>query len=762
MVAVGASAGGLEAIAKFLAAAPKDSKLAFLVVVHLDPHHESRLPELLQRHTSLPTSVMKDGAVVTPGTVMVCPPSRIPSVVNGRIELTETAGGGSPNLPIDTLFRSVAIDCGEHCVGVVLSGTGSDGTRGIIAIKGEGGLVLVQDEATAAFSGMPQSAAETGLADAVGTPEELAGHLSAVGDHRSRLAPTATDAPQLSELGQIMDVLRRQTGHDFTPYKATTLARRIERRMAVTRTATVAEYAALMQRSPDEAQVLFGELLIGVTSFFRDSEAFAALGRSALPELVASLDGGAKVRVWVPACSTGEEVYSLAMVLTETLDAVGSDVGIQIFGTDLNQNAIDRARAGIYPAGIESDIDGRRLERFFQRDDHGFRVRRELREQVVFSVHDVLRDPPFSRLHLVSCRNLLIYLGADAQRRLLPLLHYTLVDGGLLFLGPSESIAGSSTLFAPVVPKWKIYRRRDSESSGAVDYVFPTGNRFASMATRIGGAPPEDANGSGQITALARDLLLRQATPTAVVVSSEGRVVFIHGRTGRYLEPPEGRMSDNLVELAREGLRLELASALRHAATSKTTVSRTGIRVMVDDLVTWTDVVVEPAEGPSPLSDALLVILRPGISPVAVEGDATATSDGRIPALERELQRSRDSQHAVVEQLQASNEELKALNEEMQSSFEELQSTNEELESTKEEQQSLNEELVTVNAELQAKLDELSRIQDDMANLLDGIRVATLFLNADLSIKRFGSIPGLLRGMRRNLSEGLDKLGSSV
>lgn len=752
MVGIGASAGGLEALEELFAAMPADTGMAFVVVTHLHPTHKSLLPELLGRCTSLPVVEAADGVKVEPNRVYVAPPGSMLAILGARLQRMDLPVAPAPRLPIDYFLRSLADDQGERAICVILSGTGTDGTLGLRAVKGGSGMAMVQEPSSARFSGMPASAIATGLADFVLAPRAMPQRLVAYSREpylagaegpAGALGPAPASMPGAAAredsdlvpepLQKIFVLLRARTGHDFSGYKPSTIRRRIERRMAVHQIVEPQSYVRLLQSKPEELEILFKELLITVTSFFRDAGAFESLAKSGLAPRLAALPEHASFRVWAPGCATGEEVYSLAILLREGLDAAGRQLDVKIFGTDLDSQAIEVARIGRYPEGIAADVSAARLERFFVGEEGGYRVRREIREMTVFAVQNVIRDPPFTRLDLLVCRNLLIYLNADLQRRILPMFHYALKPGGLLFLGPSETLGGSAGLFDAVDKRWKIYRRRETATSlpvfpaTAVAAIAPESDREAQTAAARGRG--------GTLASAVERLLLGRFAPASVIVGEHGEVVYSHGRTGAFLELAVGKPSLNILDMAREGLRLDLASALREAAEKPGEVVRSGLQVTTNGGPELVELSVRKLREPGPLSGLLLVTFRPLATAAGKASPKRRTS--ATVRLERELQATRESLQSTIRELETSNEELKSANEELQSINEEMQSANEELETSKEEMQSLNEELTTVNAELESKLEELSRSNDDMQNLLNSIEIATIFLDKSLHIARY-------------------------
>jgi two-component system CheB/CheR fusion protein len=691
--------------------------------------------------------------------------------LNGELQLLERTSSHGMRLPIDFFFRSLAQDQRERAICIVLSGTGSDGTQGVRAIKGEGGMVMAQNPEFAEYDGMPRSAIATGLVDYVLPPAEMPAQLIAYaartfGKRPRPFSPPTAKAEEL--LKKICILMRDQTGHDFSLYKLNTMVRRVERRMAVHQIDRLDGYVRYLQQNPAEGEALFRDLLIGVTSFFRDPEAFTALEKKVIPQLFAGKPAGAVIRVWSPGCSTGEEAYSLAILLQERLEALKQTFRVQVFATDIDSRAIDVARAGVYTAGIVADITPERLARFFSHDPAlgVYRIQKGIRELLVLSEQDVIKDPPFSKLDLISCRNLMIYMGAELQKKLVPLFHYALNPGGALFLGTSETVGEFLDLFAPLDHKWKLYQRK-GEAQGA---HRPALGRFIPPLTADGAAPrPAKAERSEVIKVSLRELaeqaLIHEYAPACVVVNDRGDILYIHGRTGKYLEPAPGDAGMNITRMAREGLRRELATALHKAAARKETARYPGLRVRTNGDFINVNLTVrplnagpfDPATGSGQVGDkgrpeataAGLFLVSFEDAPTAkvhsgkARGrgagviDLAADSDARIAALEQELRTKKEYLQSTIEEMETSNEELKSSNEELQSVNEELQSTNEELETSKEELQSVNEELGTVNSELQQNVTELSRTNNDMNNLLAGTGVGTVFVDHQMRIRRF-------------------------
>lgn len=750
IVGVGASAGGLAAFEAFFSGMPVDADpgMAFVLVQHLAPDHKSILRELVGRYTRMQVFEVEDGMEVHANCVYIIPPNRDMAFLNGRLRLLEQAALGGLRLPIDFLFRSLAQDQRDRAIGVVLSGTGSDGTLGLRAIKGEGGLTMAQEPSSTEYDGMPRSAIATGLVDFVLPPREMAPKLLAVTTRTFRRARSeaGAEAEATNGLNKVCVLLRTQTGHDFSQYKTNTLSRRVERRMAIHQIAELSDYVRFAQRTPQEVDALFRDLLIGVTSFFRDPGAWKALAEKVIPDVLARQTVDGTVRIWIPACSTGEEAYSMAILFHEHLEAAGRGIRLQIFATDIDDRAIAIARSGVYPTSVANDIGAERVERCFVEDpeEHTYRVRKHIRDLLIFSEQDIIGDPPFSRLDLVSCRNLLIYLNPEIQRRLIPLFHYALNPGGVLFLGSSETVGDFTSLFAPIDRTWKLYSRQPNVS-GTTRFASPGlpggAHRAASAAL------PRRPSGAGptrrELQTLTEQALLEHYAQVGVLVDQRGDILHIFGRTGRYLEPAPGEARLNILAMARDGLRRELTMALHRAVKSDEPVSYRRLRVRNNGDSANVDLTVVPVEhdagGTSRVGLFLVIIeeLPPTTAPSDEEVAPDTEVSARIVALEHELRAKDEYLQTTLEEMVTSNEELKSTNEELQSVNEELQSANEELETSKEELQSVNEELSTVNSELQAKVADLSRANNDLNNLLAGTGIGTLFVDHLLRISRF-------------------------
>jgi two-component system, chemotaxis family, CheB/CheR fusion protein len=762
IVGIGASAGGLAAFEAFFSGMPKDTDpgMAFVLVQHLAPDHKSILTDLIRRYTRMQVFEVEDGMPVKPNCAYIIPPNRDMAFLNGTLQLLEPSAPRGQRMPIDFFFRSLAQDQHERAICVVLSGTGNDGTQGVRTIKGEGGMVMVQDPASTEYDGMPRSAIATGLVDYELPPTKMPAQIIAY------VAQTFGKLPQLSTrstyraentLKKISILLRMYTGHDFSQYKPSTLTRRIERRMAVHQIETMPQYIQYLRQTPAEVDALFRDLLIGVTNLFRDPEAFKIIEEQVIPKLFIGKPKESVIRVWVPGCSTGEEAYSIAILLQEHLEKLKQNNKIQVFATDIDSQAIAIARVGVYPASIVSDISPERLARFFTAEPGGsaYRIHKIIRDGMVFSEQDVIKDPPFSKLDLISCRNLLIYMNADLQKKIIPLIYCSLNPGGFLFLGTSETVGEFTDLFSPLSRKWKIFQRQENING----FRRMTQNRYIPPLTTPDVRSPGDITRKAFLKKLplrefTEKALLKQVAPAAALVDGHGDILYLHGRTGKYLEPAPGEAgTSNILKMSREGLQNALSVALRKAVIGKEIVHQTGLRVKTNGDFTQVNLTVLPVEesrGETSEPPLYLIILgenykqsQQAVSSSEIETESPVdspdldSSDASLASLKRQLRDKEEYLRTTTEELETANEELKSSNEEMQSVNEELQSTNEELETSKEELQSVNEELATVNTELQTKVTELGRANNDMNNLLSGTGIATIFVDRQLRILRF-------------------------
>jgi len=739
IVGIGASAGGLDALSELFRQLERDST-AFIVVQHLAPDHESILTQLLSRITKLPVHTAANDMTVEPNHIYVIPPNANLAVLHGVIRLLPAPDTHGPRLPVDYLFRSLAEDQGRFAVGIVLSGTGTDGTLGLKAIKAAGGYTFAQDPETAKYDGMPRSAITSGSADFSLSPKDIAAELARISQRRGfRPVDRTTELPRVQDqVAKLFVLIRAEFGNDLSQYKQSTIDRRIERRMTLHKLTRLEDYVRFVQQNRDELTALYKDILITVTSFFRDPAAFEALKRDVFPALFEHKEPGRPIRVWVPGCATGEEAYSIAISLLEYCEAKNVEDRFQIFGTDIDNDAIETARRGVYPANIALDVSMERLTRFFTKREDSYVIARRIRDMLVFSHQNVLKDAPFSRMDLVSCRNLLIYLQPPAQKRVLHILHYALNPTGYLLLGSSESVGDSGELFSPIDRKNKIYLKRHVPAQVVPEFRF--GSPPVGEPARETPLPRPTQNLQG----LADRKVLELYGPPGVVVGPNMEILQFRGRTGPFLEPAPGAASFNLLRIARYELHIELKKAIQEASATQARVSpEVTYHQNGKERVVTLDVV--PLQDPESKSRCFLVLFvqAPTVKETAVADGAKETgappreATQRIASLERELASTKEYLQTTIEEKESALEELQSANEELQSSNEELQSTNEELETSKEEMESTNEELTTVNEELQNRMVELSQSNDDLHNVLAGVDNAIVIVGMDLRLRRF-------------------------
>jgi two-component system CheB/CheR fusion protein len=755
VVGIGASAGGLEALTALLHAVQFDG-MAFVVIQHRSPQHESLLVELLARATRMKVREIADGVIVEPNHVYLAPAGAHVALLGRALQLVQS----NSRLPIDFFFRSLAEELAGHAIGIVLSGMGSDGTFGLQAIKEHGGICLVQAPETAKFDSMPRSAIDARVVDAALPPEAIAEELAAI-SHHPYLRPGPR--PKSTGMHKLYVLLRDAFGHDLSCYKENTIERRIERRMAVQKIENLDDYLRLVQARPEELATLYRDLLINVTNFFRDPSTFDFLETNVVPRIVSRKGPGEPIRVWVPACSTGEEAYSIAIGLLEQLGANASDVPVQIFGTDIDTDAVERARRGFYRSNIEADVSAERLARFFVKVDGGYQIGRRVREVIVFSIQDVAKDAPFSRMDLVSCRNVLIYMQAPLQKRVLSTLHYALRADGFLVLGSSETIGDAADLFSIADRKTKIYEKKAVAPAASLLFSVPGAgiSRAAALTRAMDRRPVVTAQ------QLADRRLLEHYTPASVLVTDDLDVLLFRGDTAAYVSPASGAATLNVMRLIRPELHFELRSACDLAKKNDAPVRKPPIRfdTKVGDKVAAHNVSIEvaPLRLPESQGRCLLVVFHEvsdGSAPMAgVSAPASAPQipdDDHARELEQELKATKEFLQSTIEELETSNEEHKSTNEELQSANEELQSTNEELETSKEELQSTNEELSTVNDELQRRLADLARRDSDLTNVLRSVRDPILFIDESGHLRHFSDAAADL------LSLGSSDVGRTV
>ena len=747
IVGIGASAGGLEALKQFVAKLPPQPGYAVVVIQHLDPTHSDRLAELLQRTSTVPVVQITDQLLVERDRIYVLPPGFDVVLTRGHLQLLQPTAPRGLRLPIDFFFRSLAARQ-QLAIGVILSGMGADGTLGLRAIKEQAGASFVQRPEDAQFDSMPRSAINAGLADMVGAAGELPGLIRSYLEHQPSLALRMAQSQTQLHLciDEMLLLLRAHTGRDFSQYKRSTIQRRIERRMGLHQLRQPEAYLRLLAQNPQELDLLFREMLIGVTSFFRDAAMWELLRDTVLPELIHEKPERSTIRAWVAGCSTGEEAYSLAIVLREAIAASrpNASLSVQIFATDLDDDAIERARAGVYPDSIAADVSAERLEKYFTKENSSYRIRLDVRETVVFAPQDMVMDPPFIKLDLLSCRNLLIYLDAVLQQKLMPVFHYALNPGGVLILGSAETVGNATQLFSTIDAKSRIYRR--TETTRPVDLLeFPS--TIARNARANGGVTPPVRMAPRPVASLqqlADSLLLASYTPAAVITTPQGDLLYVNGRTGRYLEPAAGRANLNVLAMARSGLRAPLHDAYRRALETTDAIRCPNVLVEPTEHELRADLTVQRLLDPEALRGMIIVVFAEpapsstgGLPSEWTAPDSPAPHHTRLQQLALELLRANETAQRLRDEMQTSQEQLRAANEELQSTNEEMQSTNEELTTSKEEMQSMNEELQTVNNELLSRVEELSRTSSDMRNLLNSTNIATLFLDGNLLVRRF-------------------------
>ena len=730
IVGIGSSAGGLEALEDFFENMPNNCGMAFIVVQHLDPKHESIMNELLQRKTEMKVVLVTDRLKVEINHVYVIPPNKTMSIVNGYLYLTEPIEIDGLRLPIDYFLKSLALDQKELSIGVILSGMGSDGSLGLKAIKDNNGFVLVQDPTTAKYNSMPQSATNSVFADIVAIPKELPSKLIALLKSSTKgTLKQEIDEENKANLNKIIILLKTQTGHDFHLYKKNTFFRRIARRMHIHQISKISHYVRFLQENLKEVDILFKELLIGVTSFFRDIAVWDKMKESVLTSLFNDLPDGSEIRAWIAGCSTGEEAFSLAIIFQEAYQKLETNktFKFQIFATDINRDAIEKARIGKFGENIVNDVSPLRIRQFFTKEETGFRINDAIRGMVVFAQHNVIKDPPFTKLHIIICRNLLIYMEPELQKKIINLFHYSLNPNHIMLLGSAETENGHDNQFSLIDSKLKIYKKNaNSVTSGIVDFPSSFVSSKKQTVTEI-----KTIKIVENIQTLTDQLLLQQFAPASVLINADGDVLYITGRTGKYLEPAAGKGNWNIYSMAREGLRNELPSAIRKAKQSFENVKLHNLKIGTNGGTQFIDVTIQSIEKPDALKGTIIIVFTDlEIQLTSNTKKGLQQISNREHDLETELKETKEELQSIREEMQTTQEELQSSNEEMHSTNEELQSTNEEL-------QSLNEELQTVNAELQSKIAEFMIVKNDMINLLNSTDIATLFLDPQLNIRRF-------------------------
>ncbi|WP_440874907.1 chemotaxis protein CheB [Thalassotalea sp. PLHSN55] len=744
VVGIGASAGGIEALEEFLSKVPANCGMAFVIVQHLAPNYKDIMCDLLQRVSLLKVQQVTDGIMVEPNNVYVIPPGYDLSMLNGILLLIARQEHKGLHLPIDYFFHSLAVDKKAQSIAVILSGMGSDGTSGLRKIKEHAGAVFVQSPHTAKFDAMPQSAIRSKLVDVIAPAGEL---MAKIVDYLEHEVLKTEDYKEFqSDIDKVLVLLRTHTGHDFSHYKKSTIYRRIERRMALHQFTSVSDYVNYLVSNTQENELLFKELLIGVTNFFRDQKVWQQLKTEVIPRLLAKYPKGGTLRAWVPACSSGEEAYTLAIVFQESLKKLNlaNHFDLQIFATDLNNEAITEARKAFYSQSICEHVPNALLKRYFVQVDGGYRVGKQTREMVIFAQQNLIMDPPFTKLDIISCRNLFIYLEAALQKTIFPLFHYSLKKSGVLVLGTSETVGKDDKMFTPIKGTQRIYKRRDMLEPVSV-IKFPSRTVLDYMQEQsIEKVVPEQPQGAQALNLqeLTQSLLHEHFTPAALITTEQADIIYINGKTGNYLEPATGKVSHNLFAMARKGLAAPLNEVFHRAIRQQKTLELKNIEVSLNDTALQVDVCIKPLLHIEELRGMVLVLFTVSASQVAlIKEPITASITGEhmqeIETLKHNLYQAREELQITTKEMQHAQEKLKSANEELQSTNEELQSTNEELTTSKEEMQSMNEELQTVNHELNSKVSELSEASDDMKNILNSTNIATLFLDNQLRVRRY-------------------------
>lgn len=744
IIGLGGSAGSFHAFEKFFLHMPINSGMAFIIVMHLDKSHIVNVSSILQPVTSMPITEAQDGTRVEPDHIYVIPPGKDMGIHNGHLLLMEASRYKGAHMSIDYFLQSLAEDQWNNAVAIIFSGMGADGETGIRMVKEKLGMAMVQEPSTAEYASMPNTAIKTNMVDYVLPAEEMPGKLIQYLNHPAIRETNAesdfSSNNNHTHLQKILMLLRSHTGHDFTLYKKSTIIRRIERRIAFHQLNDYVEYINCLRENPNEILLLFNELLIGVTKFFRDREAFESLKSKLYPILAAKKEDD-PIRVWVAGCSTGEEAYSLAMLLIEYLDTLHhtKPPKLQIFATDLDPQAIDHARSASYFENIISEVSPERLERFFIKINEGYVVKKEVRELIVFAQHNLIKDAPFTRLDLLCCRNVLIYLTAELQKKIIPVFHYSLNPNGMLFLGPAESVGNFGDSFISLDNKWKFFQRKEGASSlgNMLDFPFHVANQHTKATNKLQ-IPVK--NLKNPLAETFHKILLESFTPTSLLLNERGDILYINGKTGRFMQISSGEAIFNIHRLAKEELKYALGNALHQVWEDKEKVEVNEIKVKDNNQVYTVGFRVDYINE-MPLQDLLLVTFYdhgPLKKKRNLKGKSLDPSrDGAVEELEKELIYTKQQLHSTIEQMETSLEELKSTNEELQSTNEELQSTNEEALTTKEEMQSLNEELMTINLQYQNKAEELTQLNNDMKNLLDNTEIGTIFLDNQLNILRF-------------------------
>ncbi len=739
VICIGSSAGGLEALESFFKHVPANMGIAFVIVSHLDPHHRSILAELLSRYTTMEVFEARDRIRVRPDSVYVIPSGKDMIITDHTLRVFRRKVVQEPHMPIDVFLRSLAESQDMNAIAVILSGNGTDGTFGLRFVKGNLGMAMVQTPETAKYDSMPKSALSTGLVDYVLPPSEMPEQiLKYVSTVKARYEREGRRTPlEADSVARILGIVKTETGHDFAMYKKSTILRRIERRMSVHQIQSKLSYAEFLRKDSNEIRMLFKELLIQVTRFFRDPEAFDALKETLRKKVFPRRPSGGELRIWVPGCSSGEEVYSIAIVLNELMEETNKRLNVQIFGTDIDEDAIAVARAGVYPASVSTDVSPKRIDANFIKEDDRLKVKKEIREMAIFAPQNAIRDPPFLRMDLISCRNLLIYFEPTLQRKLLGTLTFAMNPGGILYLGSSETVDGYLDSYQVMNSKWKIFQRIPAPTEPVMTREVPTGPTAKDLGIKARMA----AERVPSVNVVSDKMMLSAFSPPSVVINDKDEIIYFHGRTGKYLEPSPGKASLNLQAMLKEEIRYAVLSAIREVRRNGKRIFKKAAKVHTNGDASFLNIVATPMDDLKPIG-GIMVVFQEVIIPQEVLKQHRTLSiapdkDAYIGELEKELSYTKESLQSTIEELETSNEELKSTNEELQSTNEELQSVAEESETAKEETHSLNEELMSVNAELEKRNEELTSSASDMRNLLNSIDVAVVFLDNNLKIKRF-------------------------
>ncbi len=746
IVGIGASAGGIESFEAFFSRMPALTGMTFVIIQHLAPQHTSILPDLIQRYTEMPVKLAQNDTTVEPNTVYIIPPNALLGLFNGKLQLLGPTENMGVRLPIDYFFRSLADDMQDRVVGIILSGTGSDGSLGLKAIKEKGGIIMVEDPASAQYDGMPRSAIATGLVDFVlpasAMPEKLTSYKRLAVDAKTNQI-TAHGKVTSEYLQQILFMIRTNTGHDFSHYKESTMRRRIERLMAMNQIEDIADYARFLQNNTIGIQVLFRDLLIGVTTFFRDKDVFVSLQKSVIPHLFENRHAQQSLRIWVPGCSTGEEAYSIAILLREQMAVLKQEFKVQIFATDIDDQAVNFARTGLYPLNIAQDVPPEYLQQYFFETSNGYQVVKPLREMLVFAQHSVIKDPPFTKLDMISCRNLLIYLDSQLQNKVLSYFHFALAPGGFLILGSSESLGSHEREFSVVDAPRRIYQSSQNGSSARLKIDLSSVIRdlpdIRNMPERS--LQKTDRNRpSVALRDIMETMLLNDWTPTCIIINVQGHLRYVHGQTSKYLEITSGSVDQlDIVRSAREGLKIPLTTAIYRAVTQQREIFEPSIRLTAEAHDIYVNLTVKPLTQTIENDNLLAVFFQDVDLPYLLDDAEKESSLSTADEREQKYRLLQQELHDTREYLQATIEELKSTNEEMQSINEELQSANEELETSQEELKAVNEELLTVNTELEENVKELNAANNDLGNTFNTIPTGIILLDMDFRVRRFNS-----------------------